>query len=485
MSVRARLEALPGGPWVTGAVLLCTTGTLGAVATSAMPVHVVRRAAGVADVFRVNPGTVTVWYAAVMAVVTAAGLAALCWSVRRSWPWLILSGVMLTGALALAELTAWDLMSSGVWRAILFLAALRAGAAQLVLLGVLAAGTRLAWTGARGAGAFLIGAAFGAQVFGAAMDIEVYRALAEAGPLGPAPGMDAATFVRPLLRDGMVLTAVGAAVLVVLLHRVYGARPEPAGPEDPDPDPRPDRRTAVAGAAAALAFVPVTVLWKQEQALSATGYAVLLAAGLLLAAAAGARVLATTATATLAVAGISGPAGMLMFAQPGALVRMWLLVGAAVLAGAALAYPAWRRWSASAACAAAGLILLLILAVRPGRQASHEDPVAVAVLFALVLAASAAVAASGVRRGAEAAAPVVLGPLLTAAVVGACGLLARWQGTGRRGPGPELFGEPGPLGAYAAMLLAAAALIAAPAPSGLRVLRRKAAPATSDNGART
>ncbi len=42
-----------------------------------------------------------------------------------------------------------------------------------------------------------------------------------------------------------------------------------------------------------------------------------------------------------------------------------------------------------------------------------------------------------------------------------CGLLAHWQGSGRRAPGAELFREPGHLGLYAALLLAGAAAFAA------------------------
>ncbi|MFI0355686.1 hypothetical protein [Actinomadura sp. 9N407] len=64
------------------------------------------------------------------------------------------------------------------------------------------------------------------------------------------PQMDATTFVQLLLHDGMVLTAFGAAVLLMVLRRFYEGRPEPAGPDESDPGP--DRCTANAGAACRL-----------------------------------------------------------------------------------------------------------------------------------------------------------------------------------------------------------------------------------------
>lgn len=49
-------------------------------------------APGIGDVLRINPGNVTVESAVAMGVATVAGMLALHWSVRRSWPWLILAG---------------------------------------------------------------------------------------------------------------------------------------------------------------------------------------------------------------------------------------------------------------------------------------------------------------------------------------------------------------------------------------------------------
>jgi hypothetical protein len=411
------------------------------------------RAAGVADVFRTNPGAVTTATTVAVAVATIAGLAALWWSVRKSWPWLIAAGVLLTLPVEVADLMPSHSLTFGPDAAVVLLA-LRPAAAQLLLLGVLAAGTRLAWIGARGAGAFLIGAAFGAQVFGAATEMEVFRTLELREP-----GMDVTTLVRAALHYGMILAALGAAVLIMILHRVYDRRPELAGPDDSDPGP--SRRTAIAGATAALVFIPAGLVWDDGQAYSRTGYAVLLAAGLVLAAVAGPRVLAGTAVATLVVAGISGPVGALIFMQGRTHVLMWFLVGVAVLAGAAFAYPARRGWSAAGACATGGLLLVTVIVVRPGWSAPKNDPVTLLLLAALVAAATTAIATVGAWLATDSAAPVVLGPLMTATVIGGCGLLAQWQGTGRRGPGRELFNEPLPLGAYAALLLTAGALLAA------------------------
>jgi hypothetical protein len=95
---------------------------------------------------------------------------------------------------------------------------------------------------------------------------------------------------------------------------------------------------------------------------------------------------------------------------------------------------------------------------------SRNAIVPLLLLTALVAAASAAIAVAGTWPPSAPSTPVVLGPLMMAAVIGACGLLARWQGTSRRGPGRELFGEPGPLGLYAGLLLAAAVLLAASGP---------------------
>ena len=95
-SPRNRVPFETSRPWVIGAVLLCAVGTLGAVANSARPRGDVGRAAGFADVLRINPGVVQTEQAAVVSVVTVSGLAALWWSMRRSWPWLLVAGVALT-----------------------------------------------------------------------------------------------------------------------------------------------------------------------------------------------------------------------------------------------------------------------------------------------------------------------------------------------------------------------------------------------------
>jgi hypothetical protein len=468
MSIDERLSALGARPWVIGAVLLCTTGTLGVVAVSASPPHIASRAAGVGDVFRLNPGVVTTWYAVGVAMATAAALAVLWW-VRNGWPWLVLAGAVLTIPAELIDAMPTLYLSTGQVRSGGFILALRPAAAQLLLLGVLAGGVRLMAIRPRGAGALLIGCAFGAQVFGASLDVRVGSIM-----ILPGPRWDLSPFVHQLLHDGMIVVALGAAMLVMVLHRFYGDRPELSGPDDPRPDElgpgtripdgsRPDSRTVIAGGAAALVFVPVTVLWAEDQALSAAGYAALLLAGLVCAAVAGARVFAGTAVATLVVTGISGPAGALMLMQPGRLVLMWFLVGVSVLVGAALAFPPWRTWSAAAVCAFAGQLLLAVILLKPDWSRAHDRLTPLLLLVVLVIAATAVVAVVGTWRPMGPAAPVVLGPLLTATVIGACGLLARWQGTGRRGPGWGLFGEPRHLVVYAALLLGAAVFVTASA----------------------
>jgi hypothetical protein len=451
VSIDERLTALGTRPWVIGALLLCTTGTMGVIAVSASPPHLVSRAAGAGDVFRVNPGVVTTWYAVGIATATLAALAALWWTAGRAWPWLVLSGALLTVPPEIVDMAPKLYADAGG-----SMFALRPAAAQLLLIGVLAGGARLVWIGVRGAGAVLIGCAFGAQVFGASLDIRMYSIM-----ILPGPGWDVSSFVQRLLHDGMIIVALGAAILVMVVHRFYGGRPELAGPNRSDSGP--GTRAVIAGGAAALAFVPVTMLWNEEQALSATGYAVLLGAGLVCAAAAGARVLAGTVVATLAVVGVSGPAGTLMTTQSGRLVLMWFMVGVSVLAGAALTFPRWRAWAAAAGSALAGTAIVAVAVLEPGRSRDRNDLVALLVLIVLVVAATAVVAVAGTWPPLGLAAPVVLGPLLTATVIGGCGLLARWQGTGKRGPGPELFGDPRPLAVYASCLLVAAVLTAASA----------------------
>src|SRR5690606_3459230 len=99
----------PGRPSVGGAALRCAVGARGAGAKgAAAPESLAGRAPGFADVFRINPGVVTVEAAVVVAAATIAGVAALWWSVRRSWPWLSVAGVALTLFAELAYSPHWS-----------------------------------------------------------------------------------------------------------------------------------------------------------------------------------------------------------------------------------------------------------------------------------------------------------------------------------------------------------------------------------------
>lgn len=135
------LDARSNRPLVVGTVTLCVIGTLGAVANASAPSARGGRGPGVADVFRLNPTVITIWSGLAMALATLIALLAFRWSVRRSWPWLILAGVLLTLPSEYLNLTttpyrAFGSDSVGPW----VMTALPAGAAQLVLLGVLGAG---------------------------------------------------------------------------------------------------------------------------------------------------------------------------------------------------------------------------------------------------------------------------------------------------------------------------------------------------------
>ncbi|MFB4306457.1 hypothetical protein [Actinomadura sp. GTD37] len=439
---RNRMPFETSRPWVIGAVLLCVVGTLGAVANSARPRGDVGRAAGFADVLRINPGVVQTEQAAVVAGVTAAGFVALWWSLRRSWPWLLVAGVALT--LPTEFVYAVDrneLYGDAAW---FYFGSVTAGA-QLVLLGTLAAGLRLVHIGAPGAGAVLIGAGVGAQVFGASTDVWIVEVLL----LRPGASASAA---QSLLHDGMLLAAVGGALLVMMLYRRYDGRPELAAPSGAEPAM--GVRTAIAGAVAAAAFVPAAAMETVKGGFGVAACGVLLGAGLVAALVAGFRAAAGTVVASAIVVGISGPTSALIQSEDGRPVRMWFLVALGVVAGAAAAFPSWRRWAALAGCAACALALAVTMLIRPDGM----TPLMLALLAATV---TVAIASLGVWLTQDGLSPAVLGPLMFATVIGACSLLADWQGTGRRGPNAELFREPGHLWLYTALLfLAGLALIA-------------------------
>ncbi|MGP4022256.1 hypothetical protein [Actinomadura sp. 3N407] len=205
---RTSKEFEPSRPWVIGAVLLCAVGTLGAVANSARPRGDVGRAAGFADVLRINPGVVSYGQAVVVAVVTAAGV-------------------------------------------------------------------RLVHIGAPGAGAVLIGAGVGAQVFGASTDVWIAH-IAIVPPRGFP--LDFAEAVQVLLHLVLLATAIGGALLAPALHHRYDGRPELAGPSGAEPQM--GARTASAVAAATLVFVPVAHLDTVKGGFSVTACWLLLAVGL-------------------------------------------------------------------------------------------------------------------------------------------------------------------------------------------------------------
>lgn len=439
--LRAGGEFEASRPWVIGAVLLCAVGTLGTVVDSATPRGDAGRAAGFADVLRTNPGLVMAESTTVVAVVTAAGLAALWWSLRRTWPWLLLAGVALTIPAELLWVVSRNVFyGDAAW---LIHGTVTSGA-QLVLLGTLAAGLRLVHIGAAGAGAILIGAGAGAQIFGAAADVLIARIMI----LQPGGSqLDFASAAQILLHDGMLLAAIGGALLVAALHLRYDGRPELAAP--PSTDPAIGRRATIAGAVAALAFIPAAVM-RTGVEFTTSAYILLLVAGLAAAVLAGVRATLGTVAAGAVIVGMSGPASALIQAESDQPIRMWFLTALGVVAGAAAVFPSWRRWSAAAACASSGAALAVTLLIRP-------DGVTALMLTLLAATATAAIASLGVWLTRDGLTPVVLGPLLFATVIGACGLLAHWQGTGKRGPGGELFRDPAHLWIYTALLLAAAA----------------------------
>ncbi|MFA1540122.1 hypothetical protein [Actinomadura monticuli] len=447
-SLRGRNPVESSRPWVIGAVLLCAVGTLGAVANSARPRGSVGRAAGFADVLRVNPGVVQTEQAAVVAVVTVAGFAALWWSLRRSWPWLLVAGVTLTLPTELANVvTRNELFGSAAW---FYFGPVTAGA-QLVLLGTLAAGVRLVHMGAPGAGAILIGAGMGAQVFGASTDVWIaHIAIAQPGGFP----VDVAEAAQILLHVVFLATAIGGTLLLLSLHHRYDGRPELAAPSGPEPEL--GLRTALAGSVGAVAFVPAAAMETVKGGFGVNACWVLLGTGLVAAALAGLRAAAGVLVASAVVVGISGPASALIQAENTSYIRMWFLVALGVVVGAAAAFPSWRLWAALAGCAACAIVLALTMLIRP-------DGLTVIVLALLAATVTVAIASLGIRLTQDGLSPAVLGPLMFATVIGACGLLADWHGTGRRGPNAELFREPGHLWLYTVLLLLAGlALIALP-----------------------
>ncbi|WP_165978409.1 hypothetical protein [Actinomadura darangshiensis] len=454
-AARTETQFEPSRPWVVGAVLLCAVGTLGTVAVAASPGSETRdgtrRGPGFADVFRIAPDPATVGASAVVAVVTAAGLAALWWSMRRSWPWLLTAGVVLTIPGEFVQLMSpRGTTGDAAWLA---RGPVTAGA-QLVLLGTLAAGARLVHIGAPGAGAVLIGAGAGAQVFGASTDVWIVE------PMLLRPGASTSA-VQSLLHDGMLLAAVGGALLVMMLHRRYDGRPELAAPSGAEPAM--GVRTVIAGAAAALSFVPAAGMGTSTGGFGVAACCLLLTAGLA-AALPGLHATAGTIVASATVVGISGPAAALIRSEHTSFVRMWFLLALGVVAGAAAAFPSWRRWSAPAGCAACALALAVTMLIRP-------DGVTTLLLALQAATATATIGSLGVWLAKDGLPPVVLGPLLFATVTGACGLFAHWQGADGRGPTQDLFKNPGHLWPYPALLLLAALAIAA-------LHHQKARPAT-------
>ncbi|TDC12686.1 hypothetical protein [Actinomadura bangladeshensis] len=427
-----------------GAVLLCAVGTLGAVANSARPRGDVGRAAGFADVLRINPGVVSVGQTAVVAVVMAAGFAALWWSLRRSWPWLLVAGVALTLPTEFVNVVAHnELFSGAAW---FYFGSVTAGA-QLVLLGTLAAGLRLVHIGAPGAGAILIGAGAGAQVFGAATDVWIAHILQPGGLR-----IDFAEAVQALLHLAFLATAIGGAVLLLGLHFRYDGRPELAGPSEAEPAM--GARTAIAGAAAALAFVPAAAMDTVKGGFGVGACWLLLGAGLVAAALAGLRAALGTVIAAAVVVGVSGPASAFIQGMNTSFVGMWFLVALGVVVGAAAAFPSWRNWATLTGCVACTAALATIMLIRP-------DGVTALIIVPLAATVTVAIASLGTWLTQDGLSPAVLGPLLFATVIGACGLLGDWQGTGRRGPNAELFREPGHLWLYTVLLLLAGVAVIA------------------------
>ncbi|GAA1776931.1 hypothetical protein [Actinomadura chokoriensis] len=445
-ALKDRIPFETSRPWVIGAVLLCAVGTLGAVANSAHPRGEVGRAAGFADVLRINPGVVSVGQTAVVAVVMAAGFAALWWSLRRSWPWLLVAGVALTLPTEFVNVVAHnELFGGAAW---FYFGSVTAGA-QLVLLGTLGAGLRLVDIGAPGAGAILIGAGAGAQVFGAATDVWIAH-IQIVQPRGLS--IDFAEAVQVLLHLAFLATAIGGAVLLLGLYFRYGGRPELAGPSEAKPAM--EARTAIAGAAAALAFVPAAAMATVKGGFGVGACWLLLGAGLAAAAVAGLRAALGTVVASAIVVGASGPASALIQGMNTSFVGMWFLVALGVVVGTAAAFSPWRNWAALTGCMACAAALAAIMLIRP-------DAVTVLIIVLLTATVTVAIASLGTWLTQDGLSPAVLGPLLFATVIGACGLLGDWQGTGRRGPNEELFREPGHLWLYTALLLLAGVAVIA------------------------
>ncbi|MFG2016337.1 hypothetical protein [Actinomadura geliboluensis] len=446
-ALRDRIPFETSRPWVIGAVLLCAIGTLGAVANSARPRGHVGRAAGFADVLRINPGVVQAEQAAVVAVVTVAGLAAMWWSLRRSWPWLLVAGVVLMLPTEFVYVVARnDFYTGAAW---FYFGSVTAGA-QLVLLGTLAAGLRLVHIGAPGAGAILIGAGVGAQVFGASTDMLI--AHIEIARPGGYP-WDFAEVVQILIRLFFLATSIGGAFLALGLYYRYDGRPELAAPSG-DAEPAMGVRTAIAGAVAVLAFIPAAGMETVKGGFAVKACWLLLAAGLVAAALAGLRAAVGTIVASAAVIGFSGPASALIQGQHSGFISMWFLVALGVVAGAAAAFPPWRHWAALTVCTSCAAVLALTMVVRPDRMT-------VVMLLLLAATITLAIASLGVWLTQDGLSPAVLGPLMFATVIGACGLLGDWQGTGRRGPDAELFREPGHLWLYTVLLLLAGLAVVA------------------------
>ncbi|MEU8343469.1 hypothetical protein AB0C74_17365 [Spirillospora sp. NPDC048832] len=442
-ALRERIPFETSRPWVIGAVLLCAVGTLGAVANSAHPRGDVGRAAGFADVLRINPGVVSIEQTAVVAGVTVAGFAAMWWSLRRSWPWLLVAGVVLTIPTEFLYLVARDELHSGA--AWFYFGSVTAGA-QLVLVGTLAAGLRLVHIGAPGAGAVLVGAGVGAQVFGAATDVWMaHAALPRIALLQPGVyPSDFSETVQALLHVAFLATSIGGAALALALYLRYDRRPELAAPSEDEPTM--GLRTAIAGAVAALAFIPAAAMETVKGGFGVAACWVLLATGLAAAALAGLRAAVGTLVAVAIVVGISGPVSALIQGRYQTYAGMWFMVALGVIVGAAVAFPTWRNWAALTGCVSCAAVLAMAMLTRP-------DSLTVLILTLLAATATVAIASLGVWLTQDGLSPAVLGPLLFATVIGACGLLGDWQGTGRRGPNSELFHQPGHLWPYTALLL--------------------------------
>ncbi|MFG2003763.1 hypothetical protein ACGFNU_31855 [Spirillospora sp. NPDC048911] len=428
---------------VVGAVLLCAIGTLGVVSNACAPLDKVGRAPGIADLFRINAGRISVAAAIAMALATILGLLALRWSVRRSWPWLVLAGVLLTLPTEYAHLIApSDLTPGGpVDRTI---SALTTGAAQLVLVGTLGAGIRLCDIGARGVGAALIGAGFGAQIFGASTDVSFARTLLpEPGGLFPNAGES----LKQLQHDGMILAAIGGAFLLMVLHRNYGDRPELADP-DPDPDPGPGLRVTLAGSAAMLALIPAALL-ADFRTYTGTGSLLLLTTAAVCAIAAGLRVAIATAVVAAALTGISGPAAGLISVESFQPVRLWFWIAFGVVAGGIAAYSSRRDWSAAICCGVAAVLLPL--------AAGRPNPANALLLGLLVAGVTALIGSIGVW--ADPSSPAVLGALAVPAVLGGHGLLIlNGDAAARSDEKAQLLDER--LWIYIVLLLLAAAAMA-------------------------